>query len=255
MKKITTLLICIFSLTISAQQISGKAFYISKTQPSYAPNISLETKKRLDDRAKRLFEKKLILSFNQTESFYNEEVSLNGGADAYQMGYLAASSGYSSNGIYKNTEKQVFSEGREFLGKLFLIKDSLPDYNWTLVNEAKKIGNYTAFKATMVKKIDSTDYKMSNAQNIQSDGNIIVTAWYTPEIPINTGPDIYGNLPGLILELNVYRTTIICSKIILNSSKPIEIKPPKSGEEISLDEFNKIAEGKRKEKSENFIKE
>ncbi len=254
MNNIIIFFFLLFALSLSAQQISGKVYYISKTQPTYAQGISVENEKKLDDRAKRLYEKKLILSFNQSESFYKEEVSLNNTDDAYQAGYLAASSSYSSNGIFKNTEKQVFSEGREFLGKLFLIKDSLPDYNWTLENESKKIGNYTAFKATMVKKIDSTDFRLSNAQNIQSDGNIIVTAWYTPEIPVKTGPDIYGDLPGLILEINIYRTTILCSKIILNTSNPIEIKPPKNGEEVSLDEFNKIAEEKRKEHRENFIK-
>ena len=28
-----------------------------------------------------------------------------------------------------------------------------------------------------------------------------VVAWFTPEIPIATGPSWYGGLPGLILEI------------------------------------------------------
>jgi GLPGLI family protein len=254
MNKFIFFLICIFSLSLSAQSIKGKAYYISKTKANYNSNISTEKRKELDERAKRLFDKKLVLSFNQSESFYREEESLDDGGNAYRAGYLAATSGYVSNGIYKNTENKTFIEQREFLGKLFLVKDSLPKFNWKLENESKKIGDYTVFKATMIRKIDSTDYRMINTQNFKSDGNIIVTAWYTPQIPVHSGPDIYGGLPGLILELNIYRTTILCSKIILNTANSEEIKPSKNGEVVSLSEFDKIAKEKRKEQHENFIK-
>ncbi len=254
MNKIITILLFIFTFSLSAQSINGKAYYISKTKANYSTNISAEKKRELDEKAKRLFEKTLVLDFNQTESFYKEEESLDDSGNLYREGYLAATGGYLSNGIYKNIKNDTIIEQREFLGKLFLIKDSVPKFKWKLENESKKIGDYIVFKATMVQKIDSTDYRMIGTQNIKSDGNIIVTAWYTPQIPVSAGPDIYGGLPGLILELNIYRTTILCSKIILNTNNTEKIKPSKNGDVVSLNEFNKIAEEKRKEQRENFIK-
>lgn len=252
MRNLLWLVLLPFTFSLSAQSINGKAYYISKTQANYNPNISSEKKKELDERAKRLFEKKLTLNFNRFESFYKEEESLDNSNDAYRAGYFTATGGYLSNGIYKNVKIDSIIEQREFLGKLFLVKDTLPKFNWKLENESKKIGNYTVFKATMIRKIDSTDYKMINGQNNNVNGNIIITAWYTPQIPISAGPEIYGGLPGLILQIDIYRTTILCSKIILNTNNSDEIKPLKSGEEISLDEFNKIVEEKRKEKRETF---
>jgi GLPGLI family protein len=61
----------------------------------------------------------------------------------------------------------------------------------------------------------------------------IVTAWYTPEIPVNQGPDKYWGLPGLILEVNDGKTVILCSKVVLNSKTKAEIKAPTKGKEIS----------------------
>lgn len=254
MKKFLILFLFTFSFSLSAQSIKGKAYYISKTKANYNPNISNKKKKELDEKAKRLFEKMLVLSFNQSESFYKEEESLDNSADAYRTGYLGATGGYLSSGIYKNIEKDTIIEQREFLGKLFLVKDSLPEFNWKLENESKQIGDYTVFKATAIQKIDLADYRTSNVDNTNQDATLIITAWYTPQIPVNFGPDIYGGLPGLILELNIYRTTILCSKIILNTNNSEEIKPLKNGEVVSLEKFNKIAEVKRKEQRENFIK-
>ena len=36
-----------------------------------------------------------------------------------------------------------------------------------------------------------------------------MSAWFTPEIPVSTGPSMYGGLPGLILEINDDRTTML----------------------------------------------
>ena len=44
-----------------------------------------------------------------------------------------------------------------------------------------------------------------------------ITAWYTPDIPINQGPENYWGLPGLILEINEPELIILCSKVVLNT--------------------------------------
>lgn len=67
---------------------------------------------------------------------------------------------------------------------------------------------------------------------------ITITAWYTPEIPINQGPENYWGLPGLILEVNDGKTVVLCSKIVLNSKEKVEIKAPTNGKVISQKEYD-----------------
>ena len=77
-----------------------------------------------------------------------------------------------------------------------------------------------------------------------------VTAWYTPQIPLNTGPGDYYGLPGLILEVNDGKLQIICSKIVLNPEDKIAIKEPTKGKEVNQKAFDAIREKKMKEMSE-----
>jgi len=73
--------------------------------------------------------------------------------------------------------------------------------------------------------------------------DLVYIAWYTPEIPIATGPEAYGDLPGLILELHTPSRIYLCEEITLNPKKPIKIKVPK-GKIISQKEYDKLIEEK-----------
>ena len=53
-----------------------------------------------------------------------------------------------------------------------------------------------------------------------------IIAWYTPMIPASHGPDDFGGLPGLILELNTGNTTMLCTKVVLNPKEEIVIEVP-----------------------------
>ena len=79
-----------------------------------------------------------------------------------------------------------------------------------------------------------------------------VTVWYTPQIPVKQGPNSYYGLPGLILEVNVGNTTILCSKVVLNPKEEIEIQMPDKGEEVSREEFAKITEEKTQEMMDRY---
>ena len=265
MNKILILLFSIFSLTLSAQEISGKArpndvvgqaYYQTKTSTGSDYSGMPEGKRlRLEKRDEMLYEKNYILTFNKHESNFKEEEKLSGpskGMSAYKLGAMHAMLAYTTESIYKNIEKNRILEQREFLGKRFLIKDTLPKMVWQLEKESKKIGDYTVFKATTIIKINRNDYRINNilAQDstaLGKMGNLVVTAWYTPQIPISNGPEEYSGLPGLILELYVGKTTFLCSKIVLKTDKEESIKPPKNGEVVSYAEFNKIVTEKKKE--------
>jgi GLPGLI family protein len=79
-----------------------------------------------------------------------------------------------------------------------------------------------------------------------------VVAWYTMQIPVNNGPGDFWGLPGLILEINSGRTTILCSKIVMNPSEKEEIKMPTKGKEVTRAEYTEIVTTKMAEMREMY---
>ncbi|WP_223548971.1 GLPGLI family protein [Aestuariivivens sp. NBU2969] len=267
----------IFILTtlnsFAQKDFQGKAYYESKTTVDMSNfgggQLSEERKKQIADRMKSALEKTFILNFNQSESLYKEEERLDapGQGRGFRFGMMSSTGG----DLYKNVKSQQLLQEQEFFGKQFLVKDSLSKLDWQLGLETKTIGQYTCFKATAVKQVTGFDFnsfrrrpsneKPKDSTNTQNDENndntktprkVFVTAWYTPQIPVNQGPDVYWGLPGLILELNVDRTTILCSKIILNPSEKEVIKMPSKGKEVSQTEYDKIVNKKTEEMREMF---
>ena len=86
--------------------------------------------------------------------------------------------------------------------------------------------------------------------DIEIPKEITITAWYTPEIPVNQGPESYWGLPGLILEVNDGKTTILCSKVVLNAKEKVEIKAPTNGKVISQKEYDETVVKKMEEMQE-----
>jgi GLPGLI family protein len=282
MKFLSALCIALFTITSFSQSISGQAFYESKTTVKASEigrsGMDENMKKMIVDRIKSYLEKTYILTFNENESSYKEEEKLE--TENGRRGGMAMMMGsFSAGNQYKNLKTKQILEEREFFGKQFLINDTITNLEWKLEKDSKQIGQYVAFKATAIKKVDENDLSMARRRNtdtkekdekataekttdstksddpfneIEVPKEIIVTAWYTPMIPVKNGPGEYAGLPGLILELNFYRTTILCSKIVLNPNEAEEIKAPKKGKEVSREEYNKIVKAKTEEMRENF---
>ncbi|GLB51099.1 GLPGLI family protein [Neptunitalea chrysea] len=263
-----------------AQEFQGVAQYESKTSFDFDMGdrkIPDDMKKRMEERMKSMFEKTFILTFNKTEATYLELEKLE---TPGQNGGRPRMPGFGGSGkYYKNIKDNRYTNQVEVFGKMFLVKDTLNHLQWKLENESKKIGNYTCFKATAVKPVDQFDFKnmrprgrrggdnkegeenpekekdttkTSLLDQIEVPKEITITAWYTPEIPVSMGPDEYNGLPGLILEINANRTTILCSKITLNPSGTEDIKEPSKGKEVSQEEFNDIMKKKMEEMRERF---
>ncbi len=87
---------------------------------------------------------------------------------------------------------------------------------------------------------------------IEVPDEIIVIAWYTPQIPVNNGPGEYGGLPGLILEVSAGKTIMLCTKIVLNPEEKETIKKPSKGKEVSRAEYNLIVKEKTAEMREMY---
>ncbi|NND63516.1 MAG: GLPGLI family protein [Flavobacteriaceae bacterium] len=281
MKKLFLLLLVFYSFTGISQSISGIAYYESKTtidMDNFGRRDMTEAmKKQIADRMKSMLEKTYILTFNNNESIYKEEEKLEAGAGG--GGFRMMMSSFTPGEQYKNIETNQILEEREFFGKQFLINDTITNLQWEVGKESKQIGQYLAIKATAIKQVDPNDFSMARRRRPPSESEekkegeevkdsipkerdpmdeievpkeVTVTAWFTPQIPVKTGPGEYGGLPGLILELNIDRTTLLCSKIVLNPKEADKIAPPEKGKEVSREEYNKIVKEKTEEMRENF---
>jgi GLPGLI family protein len=194
---------------------------------------------------KKQMEQNYILSFNQTESTWKKEESLGGGPATASAGgavFMVATSGEGST-LYKNIADQSFLEQQDMMGKAYLVKDMLEPVEWELSEETKKVGNYTAQKASFTKIVDSKRFStgMTEMENVKD--TLQVTVWFTPEIPVAHGPENFFGLPGLILEVQNQGRTLICEKIELNpSADPVVIERPSKGKEITQAEFQTVQE-------------
>ena len=281
-KTITVLVFAIVSLQgLDAQEFQGMAVYESKTSTSDFKSrmegnkdIAPDMQKMIEERMKKMFEKTFILNFNKSASIYKEEEKLDasgqGGGRMKMMSSMMGGGGTN----YKNVKQKTYSVDKEFMGKEFLIKDSLPNYAWKMESETKLIGGYNCFKATAVRPVSQSDFRNfrskkeeskkedSKAEAVKTKDEakktnfmddfelpkeITITAWYSPEIPINQGPENYWGLPGLILEVNDGKTVILCSKIVLNSKEKIEIKESTNGKVISQKEYDETVVKKMEE--------
>ena len=249
---------------VNAQDFQGVATY--KTQRQV--DIKLDSTKMNDEMhqkmiamMKKQFQKTFTLSFNKEESIYKQEEELDkpnvGMGDGIQI--VSIGGGGGSDVLYKNTKEQSFSEQVDTYGKIFLVKDDIEKIDWELGSETKYIGEYQCYKATYTKMVEkprvvfnSENEEEAEAEKEPEMEERTVTAWYTPQIPVNNGPDNYQGLPGLILEVHDGKLTIVCSKIVLNPKDKIDIKEPEKGKVVNQEKYEEIMDKKAKEMMERF---
>lgn len=255
MKTLVHIIIVFTLLLVSkleAQEFQGVATYKSHRKVDLKmgnDKMDDAQQKMIQEQLRKQFQREYTLEFNKYESVYKQEAKL----DTPQ----APSSGISIKVVqgddimYKNVKEQRYTNKTEIYGKLFLIKDSLTSRKWQLVNETKNIGEYTCYKA-----IFEDEY---TTRTLTEEGEFTTvtkprttTVWYTPQIPVSNGPSNYFGLPGLVLEVNDGKLTLVCTKIVLNPEEAIEIVEPKKGKEVSQEEFDAIRDKKNEEMLEQF---
>ena len=267
-------------ITSNAQKdFQGMAVYESKTSTSDFKSrmsgnkdMTPEMQKMIEERMKKMFEKTFILNFDKTSSIYKEEEKLEAPGQSGGMRMMSSMMGGGGT-YYKNAKDKMFTVDKEFMGKEFLVKDSLTNYKWKMEGETREIGGYVCYKATAVVPASKSDFrnfrpkkeedvkkaetdkagtekKTSFFDEVDIPKDITITAWYTMDIPVNQGPEGYWGLPGLILEANDGKTTILCSKIVLNPKDKVEIKAVNKGKQVSQKEYDEVVSKKMTEMME-----
>ena len=136
--------------------------------------------------------------------------------------------------LYRNYADQKMVNSQDFMGKRFLIKDELKKQQWKMTTEQKQILGYPCMKA------------------ILQDTSQQVVAWFTTQIPSPAGPGSYGQLPGLILEVEIDEgeRRFLASNVDLKKLDEDKITIPTKGKKVTSEEMDAIIEKKTKEMEE-----
>ncbi len=126
-----------------------------------------------------------------------------------------------SNRVYKNSDSNNFIKIANLLDKAITISDTLIDFEWTVKDEIVTIGEYSC-------KV---------AEGIYNGKKIM--AYFTDQININEGPDVYQGLPGLIIKLDTPGKTYLVKDIISKKGNT-QIDIPSSKEAINRLEFEEL---------------
>ena len=216
------LLILIFSIKkkLQAQSQEFRVVYIEQT---VIEKDSFKLKYNIPNT-------KMELLYRNNESLWqmtDKEETLSKGVPVYTLqGEYVYTMGMENSEVklYTNYLEKKVIENRVIAGKIFLLKSNLKTFKWKISGEQDTIAGYTCMKAVL-----------------QNDTNNVV-AWFTPQIPVSVGPSGYGQLPGLILKLemkngsDIYRASLVEQKPLQSDAIVI----PTKGKEVTEEEFIKL---------------
>lgn len=138
--------------------------------------------------------------------------------------------------LYNSSESRMTGRKKDE----YLIEKPM-ETNWVLSGESKEINDILCYKATQT----------ITYNNGLKDFTKVVTAWYAPSIPYSFGPNGYGGLPGLILELNDRFVTFGLKRINFTESEP-EIIFPEKGKKVTYEEYENIIKEEHEKVMENM---
>jgi len=178
------------------------------------------------------------LFFNATASLYkplieDEPEEISGGGMHMQFKQP-------NNETYLDQHAGVIISKQEFMGKDYLMEDSVKVAPWKLGTETKTIQGFVCKQAYY------TDESQPNVK-------LEITAWYTDQIRPFLGPERFNTLPGAVLavDINSGERILVATKIESRPLKKNELKVPSSGQKITRAEFRKMVDERMKQMGGN----
>ena len=214
----------LFNAEISISQATSATIKYKHTTFIDFENMPSDMPKSVDEYRK--------LSINGNESIYEKDldVKIDDNSNENMPRMFRRMREQPTKTTYKNLEKFLTLEQLNVFGKDFLITDTIENIKWKVsAGEQKIVAGYTCMKAMFQ---DSTN-------------NIVV--FFTPQIPYKFGPDKYGNLPGVILEVQSANFHIMATEV---KKEIVSIVIPSKGSKMNKKEFEKLREEKTKEMRE-----
>ncbi|MGC3947306.1 MAG: GLPGLI family protein [Chryseolinea sp.] len=124
------------------------------------------------------------------------------------------------------SQRRIIEE--EFMGKDYLIEDSITVMPWKFSSEVRKVVDYDCQRATY--------FDEHRKQN--------VVAWYTTKLRPSLGPETFNSLPGavLMIDINDGERVVMAKSLETRSLKKNELRVPDKGIRTTRSAFQKMRE-------------
>ncbi len=181
---------------------------------------------------------KNTLFFNSSESLYKPVIEDE--EEEFGSGGMRMRFGSPQMETYINTDLQLRTVAQEFMGKKYLIEDTLKMSPWKFGTETKTILGYVCKQAYFTEETQVMTRGPEGSQTQTRTAEI--TAWYTDQIQPFLGPDRFNTLPGAVLAIDVNNgeRVTVATKVEARALKKNELKAPASGTKITQDEYRKL---------------
>ena len=160
------------------------------------------------------YAEKYFLDFSSNVSFYHQSKEANDWGWSWKEEEVF---------YYRDLENKTFLDKLGLAGKDYIIKGDTPKIKWKIQNEIREVAGYLCQKATTIHPLHDK----------------LVVAWYSDKIPVSTGPEGLGGLPGLILMLE-YDDELVIEATEINldvDSQSIELPKKIKGKQITFEKY------------------
>ncbi|MEZ4894588.1 MAG: GLPGLI family protein [Saprospiraceae bacterium] len=140
--------------------------------------------------------------------------------------------------LRKNFETGMFKDHIEFLGKKYVIEDSIQVQDWKILNDLKEVAGHVCMNAVWEDTLKQQT----------------VEVWFALDIPHSGGPEQLCGLPGLILEANINNGALLIEAQKIDwMTLTNEMDEPKKmkGKRINEAAYNELLKKHIEEKKKN----
>jgi GLPGLI family protein len=221
--------------------VSGSAQYITSGKIEYEKKVSLHAMmKDYDDGSGNSWYDRVKSQIPQF-SYYYFDLTFDTGRTMYKPGREVENKGArmwgespaAENIVLTNLATNRVTAQKEVFEKKFTVQDTIRKLDWKVKDELRIIGNFKCRKA--VSRICDSVY---------------VVAFYTEDIIAGGGPEMFGGLPGMILELAIPRlhTTWTATKVDIIPTKDADFAiTDKAKKTVTNKELNETVQSSLKD--------
>jgi GLPGLI family protein len=126
------------------------------------------------------------------------------------------------NVVYTDLRTEKVTAAKKVYEQKFLVQDTMRKMDWVVKDEIRTIANFKCRKA-VGRMCDS----------------VYVVAFYTDDIAVGGGPEMFSGLPGMILEIAIPRlhTTWVAEKVDLGVPMDTEFVIPEKGKKVNEEQL------------------
>ena len=227
------------TLTAAAQQKQGKAIYTRTMQMQMSINDNDHMEQMLSKTHTDNFE--LVFGNNQSIWKHIDEEDNNDDANGNGPGLRLITPGQNDI-VFSDFSNAKKTEQREMMERKFIVSDSIQKLDWKLSGETQTILGHACQKATAKRAGKRTQMTLDNGKMERKEiaDTSTIVAWFTMDIPVPAGPEVQGQLPGLILALDINNGRVVYRAIELSDKADMAtIKEPTKGKKVTPAEYVK----------------